>query len=435
MTRVYSPIVAGRADLEPLPLDQSGPMVGARTTRSLGFAGFTPAVWNLLSTGAEIQGDRTRVTTTDELRLVRDIGGTRTRFSVPLSWFALPDASLGDTLDADNSLFVAIDGADGVRIGRTAGARPLIAPAGYQVTAAVVWLWEVRSFDAGLVGRRLAEIESAQQIGQHLIVLAQRAAARPDAPTGVRYDGFAVGGIPGLWVLAGSSSLAGGTDTLWRAFATATYNAITGLWDVGAWTVVQAEGDAFHVQYSTDATTWSDSAPSAPPYYVRYRLADGSWSVHRIPGDGPVPGWAYHDILEHPADTEDADYRIARLDWSGRRFIGLDYEQSAADDGWLVPARSIVVPIWRLGTVAPGAAAAASRHDINIAFKERNASGFDIGYNHVANPQTARDGVQTLRLTFEAPAGGSANGTISDRVRIRDVAWRSRPFRLSLWTA
>ena len=436
MPRNYSPNVAGIEGLEINPLTEQAPMVGSNVERRVASYSATVAEWNALTGAATFAGGATLAGSTDRMTLTREYRGTSETHEVPALWFLLDPVAAGTALTAANALRATI-GADTFFIGRGAGGLPLIQPNNFVATHDLTWHWNVESYNGGLVGRRLAVFEATQQQSNHFIILELRANARPDAPVGVTYDGVSEGNIPSPWILTRGNTLTG-TGTLYRALATATYSRLTASWTVGPFTVVQAEGDSFHVEYSTDGqTTWSAMSPAEPPFHIRYRLADGSWSTHFIPAQTTVATWGYLGFVEHARNTANSRGSVRTFDWSNSRFLSIALEQERGDAGlWETPYRQILVPTHRLQAI-PREIDNDQASEICAVFKNWNASGYHFGSlrDDLAGDPAGNVSTQYVQIAVEAaPIPSAPNyGTVGQGIRIRNVSYRSRAFRLHFW--
>ena len=211
------------------------------------------------------------------------------------NWFALTPAAQGATLVSEmTGIVLRSEGNDGdylpaeIMIGRSEDnevlvqTRTLILPINHPEARMAVRI-EFETYGGGLLGRRIAALRSFQP--QHRLAFKRRSATAlttADVPT-ITYDGTA----PSLpadssWVLASAADPAG-SDTLYYAATTASYDQVFGTWTVNSddWVIAStAPADTsarFGILYSAGETGPRHSPRADGDTWVWLRKPDGYW--------------------------------------------------------------------------------------------------------------------------------------------------------------
>ena len=213
------------------------------------------------------------------------------------NWFGLTAAEQGDTLVSEmTGVVLRSEGPEGdyvpaeIMIGRSADnevlvqTRTLILPINHPEARMTVRI-EFETYASGLFGRRIAGLRAFHP--QHKLAFKRRSATvltLSDVPatTDIGYDGQTLTIATGSdWVLA-SDADPSGSDTLYYAGTTASYDHVYGTWTVNAdWTIgstAPADTSArFAILYSAGEDGMRHSPRAEGDTWVWLRKPDGYW--------------------------------------------------------------------------------------------------------------------------------------------------------------
>lgn len=405
MTIAANPGVKAYAGLAggDIPLADLSEIVGEAVTHDL----VLYHAWAYSSWGdsQELLGVPLVEATTDaiRLRITNAAGDGVDEADVPLGWFRLPAAEAGDTLTAANGIFLDEPTISGIRVGRTAANRMLVAQAGGATASPptnVQGAVDVDTVEGGLLTRRL---NTVQERVAHTLIVHQRAAAEPAIPAGASYDGSTVGAGTNGWRPV-ETPLPTGSDPEWIASAQATFDPTTGEWTIGTWTVVQRT-DFTGPDFATDpGGPWTVTDPDptgAGDLYARVRASDGTFAVTQL-RHAPT-AWTHLASVDYTDTT--------RISSSSRMGAAMSLDDVAfvvfrwARSSTTVPVPSVVVPSFLIRAANRGAQNQTSR-TVNLLFHAVGAEGgsFAIGRGPLL---TVVPGQVSVEVDFGAPNSGT----------------------------
>ena len=225
------------------------------------------------------------------------------------NWFSLTPAEDGDTLVSEmTGILLRSEGPDNeytpatIYIGRTEDNEILIQPDQFILPIAhpearMTVRFEFETYAGGLLGRRIAELRAFNP--QHRLVFKRRSAtaltdADVPATTDLTYDGQTITiAASSDWVLA-SDADPSGSNTLYYAATTASFDQVFGTWTVNAdWLISStAPADtsaAFAIQFSNGQYATRHSPRQDGDSWVWLRKPDGAWE-----------GFAFDQQIEIP---------------------------------------------------------------------------------------------------------------------------------------
>ena len=213
------------------------------------------------------------------------------------NWFELTESSQGDTLVSEmTGVVLRSEGNDDdylpaeIMIGRSADnevliqTRTLILPIAHPEARMAIRI-EFETYGGGILGRRMAEQRAFRP--EHKLAFKRRSSTAltesdvPDADD-ITYDGTHLAvTASSAWVVAWDDDPAG-SDTLYYAGTTASYDYIYGTWTINAkWTISStAPADtrsSFAVLYSAGETGMRHSPRATGDTWVWLRKPDGYW--------------------------------------------------------------------------------------------------------------------------------------------------------------
>ena len=330
------------SDTEGVGLGDMPAMAGSRLSLRVGETTITNTATDLVTAVLLNQLISFNAANHDEVWITaRDLGATDPdavieQWILPINDFtALASASAGDTLDATSGgqrTAIAVEGQMGggtLLIGHTAQFVMLIQVGTWSATSNVGIRLEdgYVSHNNGFVARKIEPLKSHTH---RRIIVHRHAATRPAAPTAgeIRFDGDAV--IPNSnseW--ADINLPISGTDPLWLAAIDFQYIFSADIWrTTGTWTVYPADS-TFRVQYSSTSTgPWVASDPGTEEAWVRYRLADGTWSMHQIRGSGGAATRRWRTIVDATIAAARANITetFSAIDLADIEFVSLSYQ-------------------------------------------------------------------------------------------------------------
>ena len=242
-------------------------------------------------------------------------------------WSALTRARSGDTLVAGTT-GVAVTGSDGTPalIGRSVGNKPMIQAPTFASDLRTLYI-DVAAYthDEGLLERRLEVFEdhAVRQIIVHRLSPTEPA----DPGNEVSYDGTTVTTAEDSEWKPIEIALSG-TDPEWIAAVPFQYSFEIGFWLRGdaTWTVYPG-GSTFRVQYASSATgPWVATAPDTETLWVRYRLADGTWSAHQVSGPAAARRWRSVLDVTLPAAQTSSEHIFTQIDTDEYGHIVIVYQ-------------------------------------------------------------------------------------------------------------
>ena len=314
---------------EGVPLDLMRPMIGAGDELRMGTLTLNNPAGSL-SEAVAISGF-VPITPATHDYLHIDIPGAR--FSLSIDEFIdIEEAEVGDVLStaADPATAKsAINPVNGetLLVGRTTNNGVLI-QAGTHAPGStrVAYNLHVESYDAGVLHRRISPF---QDHATRQVILQRHSAVTPPAPTGteVSFDGQRP-------ILAEDSEWApidlqiSGTDPLWLATITFQYHFTLTRWiRVGNW-VVYPGASTFRIQYASSSSgPWVNADPGDSELWVRYRLADGTWSAHQVRGlSSSTRQWRELEVKSLTSGFTSSDARIPGLNLHATEWLSIAHQ-------------------------------------------------------------------------------------------------------------
>ena len=313
---------ATQADRDGVPIDELVSIVGSLRERRV----HSVSVTSELTSGTAHQIDYTPFTHDQSFR-VKIINSSNTEtlnvIGNTLLWYARPIAEEGDTLTAGSAYtdtgYTLIGDVGSAVSGRNSANHLLLQFSENIPVGSTIEVW-ANEYSGGAISERILRL--ASQPPKELRYI-QRRSTRPEPPgASATYDGVTLDGAP-HWVEDGANLA--GTDTIWLAIATATYNYLANRWIIGPWTVV-SNASGVNVQYSLNGNTWHNTRADNDTLR-RWRDSNGLWHVEQL--DPIAGGWqllgskswgdglsgSYYPQTFNFASTNMDEWKFLLLEW------------------------------------------------------------------------------------------------------------------------
>ena len=403
---------AVNVDTDGVPLDNLPEVVGDRTTFRIGENAFG----SISELAVAVRADGFEVQRHQYDGVIMEVWDESTsspvvleRWSIKIEqWAMLTRSRQGQTL-VSGSTGVLVDGeiAGGTAlIGRSTGNKAMLQTVSWTNAGTdLVLRASVFTYQDGVLARRLEPFEDH---ATRQVIVTTTAATMPDVPavSEVMFNGQVPVFSEGTIWKSLATDLSASTDPVWLASAEFQYRFQTGIWAplVNSWHVYPG-GTTFRVQYASAANgPWVATAPDTDTLWVRYRLDDGTWSVHQVRGPEAARHWRnILDVTLNNAQTT-SEFSFTQIDTDEYQDIAIVYQgdhnaETAGLQGQRIP---VVIPSFMVlsgdPTVTDQQATSILAH-----FVEVNGSSFTVGgaipnLNGWMNEADATE--QRLRLDF-----------------------------------
>ncbi len=380
---------AVRGDTDGVPLDNLSDVVGAKTTIRLGetaFGDIDQVAVALRVEGFEVQRHRydgVIVYVQDEQADSDPV--LLERWSIRIEQWAQLTRSRNGAVLVSGSTGIPVTGeltGGTALIGRSTGNKVLFQTVGWTNNADDMVLYaNVFTFRDGVLARRLEPLEDH---ATRQVIVHRSSPTKPAVPSPgeVMFNGqVPVFSDTTEWKHL-ETSLTGATDPEWLASAEFVYNFNVGIWTVAsnAWHVYPG-GTTFRVQYASAANgPWVATAPDTDTLWVRYRLDDGTWSVHQVRGAETATNWrTILDVTLNNAQTT-SEFRFTQIDTDEFQDVVVVYQgdRDAATAGLQGQQIPVAIPAFMVlsgdPTITDQQATSILAH-----FVEVNGSSFTVG--------------------------------------------------------
>ena len=266
-------------------------------------------------------------------------------------FFLITERQEGQTIVDSADTGKNVSGTHGtIVVGRTNTNKILFANNDLALTGIVAITVLSKSHKNGLLDRRLSILREHHTKTEFVHT---RSSTVPAAPTGLVYDGETFE-YPESSPWRNLDEPLTGNDQEYLASVEVSYDYDIGAWTIGTTNVIEG-GSNFSVQYGTSETgPWTATVPDTIELWVRYRLTDGTWSVHQTRTAATVgilrPTLLTSVLMAQNTSTIDRRFPTASYSWADRFMFELIYQQfeTNADDAALVNERRVLIPADRV---------------------------------------------------------------------------------------